>query len=51
MVMHNHLSKDPEEILLALNELESDFSPSSDSENDILDEDSVISEGNSTQNE
>ena len=30
MVMHNYLSKYPEEILLALNELESDFSQSFD---------------------
>ena len=51
MVMYNHPLKDPDEMLLALDELESDFSESSDSENDILDEDSVISEGNSTENE
>ena len=54
MAMHNHPLKDPDEMLLALDEIESDFSESSessDSENDILDEDSVISEGNSTENE
>ena len=52
--MCNHLLKDPDEILLALDELKSDFSESSESsdlENDILDENHVISEGNSTENE
>lgn len=40
--MRNHLLKNPEEILLVLDELRSDFSESSDSENYILVEDSVI---------
>ena len=49
--MRNHLLKNPEEILLVLDERRSDFSESSDSENYILVEDSVISEGNSTETE
>ena len=51
MAMRNHLLKNPEAILLVFDELRSDFSASSDSENDILVEDSVISEANSTDTE
>lgn len=54
MAMRNHLFKDPKEIFLALDELENDFSEScesSDSRKDSLDNNSVISEENSTDNE